>query len=558
MKNNRLIILTMVIVLFSCLLCLKGIRWGLPDSNMKRYSAHPIAVSHQYTRKSWQISKEFQNEKLPRSVFNPVRSFHPDEQNILKSIAAMSPERFDFNPHFFEYPSCHIYLVAITIKALSSIGFISLKSDINYYFEHPDEMAKFYLSGRMLTVLMAVTGLVIFIFISLTLCGRKGGLFAAACLGLSPLYVLNSHYMTVDIPMVFWILVFLYFIVSFMNNGKHSMLFLSAFFVGIACGTKYPAGILIFVLPFIYLYVFPESGRKILIDALICFIIFLAGFFITTPYSLLSFDEFKRDIFYQAGARGVGANVFVSMISFFPEFFLGLWVGVFLIVLLFIPAIFFQAHRRNVSDRLILTCMVLSIAPLMVAGGFKYARYYLFILPFLCLSAGSLFEEFFKIKKKIVRLFFILISIFFLAGSISKSVAYSNLMSRPDIRYVSADYIDREIPPQTEIIFTKDPWIFEVPPVNPLKYSISVIGEKQLKTAPSKSYLIVGELQYFLTSGNRKMETEKKIDYIQKQGFILKKIFTDCACFGPFRFDETWTIHDMIYTHPEILLFYKL
>ncbi|MCM8765047.1 MAG: hypothetical protein NC830_06790, partial [Candidatus Omnitrophica bacterium] len=341
-------------------------------------------------------------------------------------------------------------------------------------------------------------------------------------------------------------------------NGKRSMLFFAAFFVGIACGTKYPAGILIFVLPFIYLYVFPEPGRRILTDALICFIIFVAGFFITTPYSLLSFDEFKRDIFYQAGARGVGANVLVSIIYFFPEFFLALWVGVFLIVLLFIPAIFFQARRRNFSDRLILTCMVLSIAPLLAAGGFKYARYYLFILPFLCLSAGSLFDEFFKIKKKTVRLLLILTSIFFMAGSIAKSVAYSSLMARPDIRLISADYIDREIPPKTEIIFTKDPWIFEVPPVNPLKYSISVIGEKQIKTAPSKSYLIVGELQYFLTSGNRKSEMRKRINDIQKQGFILKKLFTDCACFGPFCFDENWTIHDMLYTHPKILLFYKL
>ncbi|MCM8763998.1 MAG: glycosyltransferase family 39 protein [Candidatus Omnitrophica bacterium] len=558
MKNNYSIILAIAIILFSCFLFLRGIRWGLPDNNIKKFLTQPAGVSHQYIRKSWQISKERQNERLPRSVFNPIRSFHPDEQNILKSIAAMSPAQFDFNPHFFEYPSCQIYLVAITLKVLSSTGFVSLKSDIDYYFQYPDEMAKLYLSGRALTVLMGILGLGIFIRVAFMLCGRKGGLFAVACLGLSPLYVINSHYMTVDIPMVFWTLVFLYFAVSFVNKGKDYMLFSAAFFAGVACGTKYPAGILIFVLPFIYLYVFPESSRKILIDTLICFIIFFVGFFITTPYSLLSFDEFKRDLFYQAGARGVGANVLFSIISFFPEIFLSLWVGVFLIVLLFIPAIFFQARRRNVSDRLILTCMVLSIAPLMVAGGFKYARYYLLILLFLCLSAGSLFEGLFKIRKKSVRFLLILISIFFLAGSISKSVAYSNLMSRPDIRYISADYIDREIPPETEIVFTKDPWIFEVPPVSPLKYSVAVIGEKELKTAPSKSYLIVGELQYFLTSGNRKREMEKTINDFSKKGFVLKKVFTNYAVFGPLRFDENWTIHDMLYTHPRILLFYKL
>ncbi|MCM8825097.1 MAG: hypothetical protein NC937_02950, partial [Candidatus Omnitrophica bacterium] len=123
---------------------------------------------------------------------------------------------------------------------------------------------------------------------------------------------------------------------------------------------------------------------------------------------------------------------------------------------------------------------------------------------------------------------------------------------------ISAAYIDSEIPMGTEIVFTKDPWIFEVPPVNPLKFSVSVIDERYLKTASSKSYLVIGELQYFLTSGNRKMEMEKVIHNLAQNGFVLKKVFMDYPCFGPFRFDENWTIHDMLYTHPIIMLFYKL
>lgn len=555
MRHNFFFLLKVLIIVFASCLYLTGIKWGLPGNELKRFSGVRSQISPEYIKKSWKISKEIQHEKLPRSIFNPIRSFHPDEQNILKSIAGMSPETFDLNPHFFEYPTAQIYLVAVILKCLHSVNFIKLKPDIGFYFDNPEEMARIYLSGRILTVIMAVLGIIIFISIASFFCGKSGSLFAAACLGLSPLYVINSHYMTVDIPMVFWIIVVLYFVVCFIRKGKNYLLFLAAFFTGIAAGTKYPAGILIFLLPFA-LKTKSFSFYKFSIIMLICFLVFVSGFFITTPYSLLSFYEFKRDILYQAGARGVGANL-LSIIYFFPELFFALWVGVFLLIFLFIPGIFFLSKRRNFFDKLILNCIVLAMVPLMVAGGFKYARYYLIVLPFLCLCAGSLFNEFLKIKSRNLRLFFLCLSLFFLTGSISKSIAYSNLMKKPDIRLTSAEYIERTIPKGSKIVFTKDPWIFEVPPVNTERYSVSIISEENLYKVESGSYLILGELQYFLTSGNREKLMKLKIDEIQQKGLTLKYFFENKVRIGLLKFDEGWTIHDMIYTHPKIFVFYK-
>ncbi len=547
----------LIIVLFSGFLYLTGIRWGLPSEGAKKFYVGDINISREYLKRGWEISRENLPEKLPRSRFNAIRSFHPDEQNILKSIISMSPERFDFNPHFFEYPSCQIYLVAAVLKVISETGLIVIKPDASYYFQNPEEMAKIYLTGRMTTVLMAILGLIFFYDAALILCGKYGAIFSTACLGFCPLYAINSHYMTVDVPMVFWITVFLFLTALSVKRGRFSYIVASAFVSGIAAGTKYPAGILIFLLPFVYYGTCKKSPVRSIFDIGALFFLFLAGFLITTPYSVIAFDEFKRDILYQASARGVGFSAIFNHVSSMIDFFRALWVGSWLLLFLFVPSVYFLAKRRIFEDRIILTALVLAIVPLLVAGGFKYARYYLIALPFLCLSTGSLLDEFFQIQKKKIKLFAISLCILILMFVSVKSVAYSKLMCGKDIRITTAEYVDKQFPQGTKIVFTKDPWIFEVPPVNPEKFSVHIIEESGLEKAPSTCYLIIGELQYFLTSGNRNIQMQREIVYIQEKGFVLKKIFANHAGFGLLRFDDNWTIHDMLYTHPGILLFYK-
>ncbi|MGC8804560.1 MAG: hypothetical protein ACP5QD_01295, partial [Candidatus Ratteibacteria bacterium] len=361
----------------------------------------------------------------------------------------------------------------------------------------------------------------------------------------------------VDIPMIFWIIVSLFFIVKFIRTKKFLFLCLSSFFVGVAAGTKYPAATMIFVLPFVHFADRRNFNVRFFKEIMILFFLCLVGFLITTPYALISFQEFKRDVMYQTFSRGVGVSDLLSYFRFLGEFFGALWVGVWLILILYIAGIWIQAARRNFSDRIVLTCFVLMLLPLLSAGGFKYARYYLIVLPFLSLSAGCIFGRILEIRNLKFRLSGIVICIIFLLGSFSKSFAYSVLMSKKDVRLIAAEYIEKEIKPASTIIYTKDPWIFEVSPVNPLKYSISIIPEQSLQNAEQGSFLIIGELQYFLTSGDRVQEMNKKIWQMAKKGFIVEKIFNNPVRIGPFEFDNRWTLHDMLYAHPLIFLFYK-
>ena len=61
-------------------------------------------VTTEDVQNSWEhwtyLQQESKGSVVPMWVFNPIRSYHADEHNILKSISNMKPSQFDFNPHF--------------------------------------------------------------------------------------------------------------------------------------------------------------------------------------------------------------------------------------------------------------------------------------------------------------------------------------------------------------------------------------------------------------------------------------------------------------------------
>ena len=561
-KNLITLFLLLGIIFF---LDVAGLKWGLPSEETKIYyytNEEDVGellknVSSKYVKESWKISKgEIQEKKLSRATFNIIRSFHPDEENIFKSISNMNPERFDFNPHFFEYPSFFIYLVAIILKILSIFNLIVVKSNLKFYFLNPGEMGRIYFAGRTLTLLFSVLGIAFLYKTGKKLFGEKTAFFSSFILILTPFYVINSHYLTVDVPMVFWIIFSLYLLSFFLNTRKPVWLYLAGFTIGLAASTKYPAVFLWFLIPFVQ-WIEKRSFKKIFSkEILFSFLLFVCGFLCTSPYVLISFPEFKRDLLFQMSVRGVGNfEVFGRFIAFPKNVFTGLWIGASSLTIIFLAGIIHTIAKREKAGKFILAGFILSIFPLLLSGGFKFVRYYLIILPFLALAGGNFLSSIctsrnFKFLKTVV------IAGLFVVPTL-KSFSYSFLMNRKDTRILAAEYISGNIPVGSTIVFTKDPWIFEVPPVNPFKYTMKILSEENLNLVKKDNYLVIGELQYFLTYGSRKFYERELIKKIEKKGYNLVNIFQNEPEIFGIKFDKDVTIHDMIYTHPKIFLFQK-
>ena len=199
-------------------LVVPGLRWGLPSETRNRLELGA-------DRESWQAPELREDEasdpwsaypnalpnapertgSQPRSAFNPIRSYHPDEYAIFKGLRGMEPSRLRFFHGFFGWPAFHFYVVGGALQASAKVGIVKLAPDLNFYFANPDEMGRMYVVGRVVTLLMALGCIVVVWRAATRLFGRGGGAAAAVLLAVTPLFAINAHYMTADVPMLFWI-----------------------------------------------------------------------------------------------------------------------------------------------------------------------------------------------------------------------------------------------------------------------------------------------------------------------------------------------------------------
>ena len=212
----------------------------------------------------------------------------------------------------------------------------------------------------------------------------------------------------------------------------------------------------------------------------------------------------------------------------------------------------FKIKRDNVIF-LSFFAFLFTVFPTFLAGGVKYARYYLPSFLFLLLISSSVLGEISEIKR--FKIGIILVSIFLIPPFL-KTLAYANLFYQKDVRILSGEYINKNFKKGTTLAFLKHPWIFEVPPVDNSKFKIKVVGEN-LDNIKKGEYLIIGEREYFLTLGSRKKEMEKIKTKMEKYGLKLFKIFKCEPEILGISYYEDLVIHDILYPQPIIMIFEK-
>ncbi|RKY30174.1 MAG: hypothetical protein DRP67_05070 [Candidatus Omnitrophota bacterium] len=544
-------------IIFACLV-LTGIKWGLPSKEIKKmYFSDDRDLKQLIEKvkkvdinKSWEISKK-KKDKLPRSYFNLIRTFHPDEEIIIKSLSNMNPKKFDFNPHYFVYPAFYTYVVGFVMYILHIFKIIKLVPDVTFYFFHPEEMAKLYLTGRIITLFSALV-LIFIVFKIGNKLKNKCGFFSAFLIAFSPLFFINSHYMTVDMMMTLFVVTSFFYILKYTEDNNIKYIYIASIFAGLSGGTKYPGIFIWGIIPFAVLLSEGWGGiRKKTIY--ISFIITIALFFAVNPYIILDYPEFKRDFISLMSDRSFSLDLIHNLKYSFINFIIagknGLgFILLFLSVISFIYSLF-KIKEKNIS--LTLIAFFFMILPTFLTGGVKYARYYIPSILFLLLLSSNLLKDLSTIK---ILKFGTFLTAIFLLSPLLKTLAYTNLFYKKDVRVLAGKYINNNFKKDTKFIFLKSPWIFEVPPVDNSKFKIKVKNVEEIKRG---EYLVIGELEYFLTIGSRKKERAKIEKEMDKYGIKLIKIFRNKPEIFGFNYYEDIVIHDILYPQPAIFLFKK-
>ena len=501
-------------------LVLPGLRWGLPSETRNRLTLGE-------DRSAWYAPPMSEREKdspweyypnnltggpkrtgaAPRSAFNPLRSYHPDEYVFLKSLSAMKPSDLKLFPGFFGWPALQFYVSGVALKVSSWFGAVRLVRDMDFYFQNPEQTARLYEVGRIVTLLFAAGCILVVWRAAGRLFGPAGGIAAAMLLAVTPLFTINARYWTADVPMLFWISMALLFSTHILAGGGRRWYVLGGIAVGLAAATRYQGVAAAFLIAAAHWMrpanvaraISPRSGkiaRPALSDSgtgeprcerarrffaskdlWLAAAISLAVFLACNPYILARPGQFVQE--FTGELHGSHGN--------WAQFAL---VGLFSVVtglgIIFFFAIFAASLLAAIRRGRAISFVVLGFglpAVILLIGRPAMARYWMpvLLLPVLLVAwaFATVYRQGIERHKPGAKTTppFLLLILLFATGW--QSFAFARLYSDPaaDTRTIAGEWITKNVPPGSYIDVLSEPWQFELPPMSAIRFKIIVLDE---------------------------------------------------------------------------------
>ncbi|MFH1904415.1 MAG: glycosyltransferase family 39 protein [bacterium] len=561
LDNNPMksgIVISLILIL-SLGLNFYAIWWGLPSQsrNQLYYSGKSQIKSETDLITESMVTKSLTDGKsLPTSVYNPIRTYHPFEESILKSVSNMNPCKLDFNPKYYFYGSLYIYLVAFFLGIGALLNILTITTDIQFYFLHPFEMAKIYLVGRSLSALLATMSVYLTYLIGKKIRGEGHGLLAAIIMAITPVFVINAHFLVPDVTMVFFVTLSFFFLVRILESDRMKYYILFGITSGLAGSSKYPGGLILFVLPLSFLIrdyskqsLRKTRERSIIKKLLLTFLSALLTFVILNPYMFFYSKKTGRVInIYLQQYGHIAQNFLSTLFSFVNLTRWGLSCPLLIISALGLMLFIRQGKK---SEKLAVIWIALYYLFFALAK-FQMVRYILPIVPFLALAgAFSILSICRWLKEKSLHWMLYLFTcmiIISLGWVFLYTVAFENIMSG-EIRTEAGRWISKNIPENSKIGMVRDPWQFEIPPLNKEKYRLVIINNAEQLAEKECSYFIISDFQQW--SGM--MEILRS-----HNSYIKIKEFEKCPCILGISFPKGNPPHDWKYIYPTTTVFKRV
>lgn len=406
--------------------------------------------------------------------------YHPDEPKYI-TIAQQIFKSKDLNPHFFNYPSLFFYIQSAAYipyyLAGKLLGIFHLRSDILSPVTIVmgatwSGMPSTVLMGRLISVLFGTATIGLTFQTGKQLTGRHfTGLLAALFLAISPTNVVNSRYITPDTYVTFFASAALLTSLLVYQQGKTWQYILGGLCVGLTISSKYNGGLVL--LPLLLAHFFHHGWIGWKQRYLYIAVLFMGfGFLFTTPYALLDFHIFLRDMEFEAnhyatGHLGMEGNTLAWYLTF-------MWNSNGLIYILALVEIIRGLVTRSK------TTLIISIFPVIYfvfISSFivRNDRTFLPLTPFLFVLAAAFLTQCFtlvarlsnKATRQAAYLAMIAIGIVCLIVPTNKSVTNALQITSPNSRESARQWIEKNIPAGAKVAVES-----YAPFVQPDKYQV--------------------------------------------------------------------------------------
>ncbi len=378
---------------------------------------------------------------------------HPDERELI-FVAERIRFFSNLNPHFFNYGSLPVYLLAGLTAAVKLLG----SSTLSVY------MIMLYV-GRFLSLSFDLGTVLLVYFIGQSVFGKeKIGIATALLYSLAFFPIQNSHFFTVDPMLTFLFTLFVYWQIRQSSSGKHVMLSsgVSGILLAAMITTKFTA-VLLYPAAIIILLLRKKTTWKKRFFSLLAFhAALLATGFLCMPYAFLEFHRFSSDISAQLQMNG-NPFIFPYTLQYagtLPYFYYlknitiwGLGPGISILFLAGIGKLargLTSFHSRSALRPAHLVEFTVPYIFYFVIIGYsavKFMRYMLPVYPFFAIIAGSGLYTFISGKNKYMKIASLVILVFCFAWTIS----FNRIYQTPNTRILATEWILKHVPLRSTI-----------------------------------------------------------------------------------------------------------
>jgi hypothetical protein len=392
----------------------------------------------------------------------------------------------EWNPDYFVNPPAYTYVVHVVF----TVWFGGREGVSRMFATDPTEV---WVVARTTAAVLGVLSVWLLYLAGARLLDRRVGLLAASVMSVAFLPVFYSHLALNDVPTMAPLCLTLWGVAGVVRLGRTRDFMLAGAGIGLACATKYTAGIVLLPLLVAAAIQFAQPGgrwvatRGLAVAGLFAF----GAFIVANPYVVLDFPAFWDGITHQSSAAGaeqgkLGLKHENGFLYYLWSFTWGLgWVPA--IAAIAALPLLWRDERRLV--------WVLAPAPILFVlfmGTQErfFGRWLLPVFPFVCLLAAyAAIELADKAGRRVPALkpTLLAISAVALCGQgLVYSLHIGQVLSRDDTRNLTREWMVEHLPPRTKIVvepIAPDAWAQDTG--NPSRLTSN--GNRWVKFAASRS-----------------------------------------------------------------------
>ena len=401
-------------------------------------------------------------------------NYHNDEGVKIKEIISFVSGNTLTDMRSFRHP---VFMRRYAAAVISAVQVVT-SSKLDY--------SQIHLISRISIALLGALTVIPLYFLGKMLISRNAGLLSALILAVVPTHVVHSHYLKEDIPLTFWLTLFLLAAMHVMRSGNKKYYVFAGLMGGLALSTKYTAVALV-PLPLFAAHMLnihrtedikwysPDFFIRSLIDSRL-WIAFLAMILSCIAINIEFFMNLKQflaglNFEFLHAARG-HEDVSIPSLPLFFSFHLrfSLWPGMtpLLLIMSFggILAALWMNRKENEGLReicyllftLIISYLTVEL-PLLKPFGFE--RYVLPCIPILSLFAAWIFIFLtYTVRQTFLRTAGIIAASLIVISTGIISAKYDRAMV-PDTRDSAAQWlnkwIENSMPPEQSLVLFENP-----------------------------------------------------------------------------------------------------